>query len=119
MFDTYFVMPEWEALITIASLSLTVLVTMVGNILVIISVFTHAPLKITPNFFIVSLAAGKSYTVKLLWFDWTIDQLLILRAHRHNTGSEKNFHSTVKAHTRNMWIFYHDSARICVQRVHK
>ena len=60
MFDTYFVMPEWEALITIASLSLTVLVTMVGNILVIISVFTHAPLKITPNFFIVSLAAGKS-----------------------------------------------------------
>ena len=85
MFDTYFVMPEWEALITIASLSLTVLVTMVGNILVIISVFTHAPLKITPNFFIVSLAAGKSYTLSnlLLWFDWTIDQAadMILRSH--------------------------------------
>ena len=94
MFDTYFVMPEWEALITIASLSLTVLVTMVGNILVIISVFTHAPLKITPNFFIVSLAAGKLYTL-LLWFDWTIDQLLILRAHWYNSGSQKNFHSAL------------------------
>ena len=32
--------------------------TIVGNILVIISVFTHAPLRITPNFFIVSLAAA-------------------------------------------------------------
>ena len=32
------------------------LVTMIGNILVIISVFTYTPLKITPNYFIVSLA---------------------------------------------------------------
>ena len=29
-----------------------------GNVLVIISVFTYTPLKITPNFFIVSLAAA-------------------------------------------------------------
>ena len=29
---------------------------MIGNILVIISVFTYTPLKITPNYFIVSLA---------------------------------------------------------------
>ena len=28
----------------------------IGNILVIVSVFTHSPLKITPNYFIVSLA---------------------------------------------------------------
>ena len=59
MFDAEFVMPEWEALITIVSMSTVILITVVGNILVIISVFTHAPLKITPNFFIVSLAAGK------------------------------------------------------------
>ena len=32
------------------------IVTMIGNILVIISVFTYTPLKITPNYFIVSLA---------------------------------------------------------------
>ena len=49
-------MPEWEALITIISLTLVIIVTVVGNILVIISVFTYAPLKITPNYFIVSLA---------------------------------------------------------------
>merc|ERR1712029_1016073 len=58
IFDTYLVCPEWEALITISSLSLVIFVTMIGNILVIISVFTHAPLKITPNFFIVSPAAA-------------------------------------------------------------
>ena len=29
---------------------------LIGNILVIVSVFTHSPLKITPNYFIVSLA---------------------------------------------------------------
>ena len=34
----------------------SLLVTMIGNILVIISVFTYTPLKITPNYFIVSLA---------------------------------------------------------------
>ena len=49
-------MPEWEAMVTIISLTLVIIVTVVGNILVIISVFTHNPLKITPNYFIVSLA---------------------------------------------------------------
>ena len=49
-------MPEWEAMITMIFLSLVIVVTVVGNILVIISVLTHAPLKITPNYFIVSLA---------------------------------------------------------------
>ena len=49
-------MPEWEALITIVSLTLVIIITVVGNILVIISVCTYTPLKITPNYFIVSLA---------------------------------------------------------------
>ena len=56
IFGTFIAMPEWEALVTIISLTLVIIVTVVGNILVIISVFTYAPLKITPNYFIVSLA---------------------------------------------------------------
>ena len=56
LFGTELAMPEWEALVTIISLTLVIIVTVVGNILVIISVFTHNPLKITPNYFIVSLA---------------------------------------------------------------
>ena len=51
-------MPEWEALVTITFLSIVILITIVGNILVIISVLTYAPLKITPNYFIVSLAVA-------------------------------------------------------------
>lgn len=58
LFGTDIAMPEWEALVTIISLSTVILITVVGNILVIVSVFTHTPLKITPNFFIVSLAAA-------------------------------------------------------------
>lgn len=58
LFGTNLVMPQWEALVTIGSLSTVILTTIIGNILVIISVFTYAPLKITPNFFIVSLAAA-------------------------------------------------------------
>jgi hypothetical protein len=49
-------MPQWEAILTIIFLSLVIIVTVVGNILVIISVLTHTPLKIPPNYFIVSLA---------------------------------------------------------------
>jgi hypothetical protein len=45
LFGTHLAMPEWEALITIFSLTVVIVVTIVGNILVIISVFTHAPLK--------------------------------------------------------------------------
>ena len=56
IFDTNLAMPEWEALVTITFLTIVIAVTVIGNILVIISVFTHTPLKITPNYFIVSLA---------------------------------------------------------------
>ena len=58
IFGTDLVMPQWEALLTIASLTTVILATIIGNILVIVSVFTYTPLKITPNFFIVSLAAA-------------------------------------------------------------
>ena len=51
-------MPEWEAVVTIFFLSIVVIITAIGNILVIISVLTYAPLKITPNYFIISLAVA-------------------------------------------------------------
>ena len=65
LFGAVLAVPEWEALLTIVTLSAIILTTIVGNILVIISVFTHGPLKITPNFFIVSLAAA-DLTVSVL-----------------------------------------------------
>lgn len=50
--------PEWEAIITVISLMTVILGTIFGNILVILGVFTHKPLRIVQNFFIVSLAAA-------------------------------------------------------------
>lgn len=58
LLGTDLAMPEWAALATVVLLSGIITFTIVGNVLVIISVFTHTPLKITPNFFIVSLAAS-------------------------------------------------------------
>lgn len=57
--------PEWEALLTVIVLSLIIIITIVGNILVILSVFTHKPLRIVQNFFIVSLAVA-DLTVAIL-----------------------------------------------------
>lgn len=47
-----------EMLISSVLMSLCVLLTTVGNIFVILSVFTYAPLKSVQNFFIVSLACA-------------------------------------------------------------
>ncbi|XP_077294923.1 octopamine-Tyramine receptor [Arctopsyche grandis] len=57
--------PEWEAALTAIILSFIIMVTVVGNILVILSVFTYKPLRIVQNFFIVSLAVA-DLTVALL-----------------------------------------------------
>lgn len=57
--------PEWEAAITAIILSFIIMATVVGNILVILSVFTYKPLRIVQNFFIVSLAVA-DLTVALL-----------------------------------------------------
>ncbi|EEZ99333.1 tyramine/octopamine receptor isoform X1 [Tribolium castaneum] len=56
---------QWEALLTIVTLTLIILVTIVGNVLVILSVFTYKPLRIVQNFFIVSLAVA-DLTVAIL-----------------------------------------------------
>lgn len=57
--------PEWEAILTIVTLTLIILVTIIGNVLVILSVFTYKPLRIVQNFFIVSLAVA-DLTVAIL-----------------------------------------------------
>lgn len=57
--------PQWEALATTVVLSLIIILTIVGNILVILSVFTYKPLRIVQNFFIVSLACA-DLTVAIL-----------------------------------------------------
>ncbi|XP_037798609.1 probable G-protein coupled receptor No18 [Penaeus monodon] len=51
-------MPVWEVVLTVASLSVIIVFTIVGNVLVILSVFTYRPLRIVQNFFIVSLAVA-------------------------------------------------------------
>ncbi|CAG7827460.1 unnamed protein product [Allacma fusca] len=59
------IVPEWEAALTAVTLSLIIMLTLVGNVLVILSVFTYRPLRSAPNFFIVSLAVA-DMTVALL-----------------------------------------------------
>ncbi|ODM92161.1 putative tyramine receptor 2 [Orchesella cincta] len=56
---------EWEAALTATVLSLIIVLTLVGNALVIMSVFTYRPLRSAPNFFIVSLAVA-DMTVAIL-----------------------------------------------------
>lgn len=69
MYDSIFgftmAMPQWEAIGTAVILTLIIVVTIVGNILVILSVFTYKPLRIVQNFFIVSLAVA-DMTVAIL-----------------------------------------------------
>lgn len=67
-FSTIFgqtVVAQWEALLTIVTLTFIILVTIIGNVLVILSVFTYKPLRIVQNFFIVSLAVA-DLTVAIL-----------------------------------------------------
>jgi 5-hydroxytryptamine receptor 1 len=63
--------PEWEAVVTAVSLTSIILLTVVGNILVILSVFTYKPLRIVQNFFIVSLAVA-DLTVAVLVLPFSV-----------------------------------------------
>jgi len=56
LFGLQLAVPRWEAVITILTLGIMIIVTLVGNILVIISVVNHTPLKVLSNYFVVSLA---------------------------------------------------------------
>ncbi|XP_037805270.1 tyramine/octopamine receptor [Lucilia sericata] len=64
-FGVKLAVPEWEAILTAIILSIIIVLTIIGNILVILSVFTYKPLRIVQNFFIVSLAVA-DLTVALL-----------------------------------------------------
>lgn len=64
-FGVTLAVPEWEAICTAIVLTLIIISTVVGNILVILSVFTYKPLRIVQNFFIVSLAVA-DLTVAIL-----------------------------------------------------
>ncbi|XP_011194697.1 tyramine/octopamine receptor [Zeugodacus cucurbitae] len=64
-FGVQLAVPEWEAIFTTLVLSIIIVLTIIGNILVILSVFTYKPLRIVQNFFIVSLAVA-DLTVALL-----------------------------------------------------
>ncbi|KAG0724985.1 Octopamine receptor [Chionoecetes opilio] len=57
-YDLNVTMPLWEIVLTVISLSVIIIFTIVGNVLVILSVFTYRPLRIVQNFFIVSLAVA-------------------------------------------------------------
>jgi 5-hydroxytryptamine receptor 1 len=65
IFGISLAMPQWEAIGTAVILTLIIILTIVGNILVILSVFTYKPLRIVQNFFIVSLAVA-DLTVAIL-----------------------------------------------------
>ena len=56
LLNTDFALPVWQACLILTILPLIIVATLVGNVLVTISVFTSPQLNITPNYFIVSLA---------------------------------------------------------------
>ncbi|KAE8751042.1 hypothetical protein FOCC_FOCC002127 [Frankliniella occidentalis] len=65
LFDVDLAVAEWEAVLTAVTLLSIIVVTIVGNVLVILSVFSYTPLRIVQNFFIVSLAVA-DLTVAIL-----------------------------------------------------
>lgn len=70
--------PDWEAILTAIILSVIIVTTIVGNILVILSVFTYKPLRIVQNFFIVSLAVA-DLTVAILVLPFNVAYSIIGR----------------------------------------
>ncbi|KAF4523757.1 hypothetical protein B566_EDAN010257 [Ephemera danica] len=70
--------PAWEAIFTALTLTAIIMLTVVGNVLVILSVFTHKPLRIVQNFFIVSLAVA-DLTVAVLVLPLNVAYSLVRR----------------------------------------
>lgn len=70
--------PQWEAILIIISLGCVIILTIVGNILVILSVFTYKPLRIVQNFFIVSLAVA-DLTVAILVLPFNVANMILGR----------------------------------------
>ncbi|KAG4070646.1 hypothetical protein HA402_013566 [Bradysia odoriphaga] len=70
--------PQWEAILVTLILLVIILLTIIGNILVILSVFTYKPLRIVQNFFIVSLAVA-DLTVAVLVLPFNVANMMIGR----------------------------------------
>lgn len=70
--------PQWEAIFMFITLGSIIILTIVGNILVILSVFTYKPLRIVQNFFIVSLAVA-DLTVAILVLPLNVANMILGR----------------------------------------
>lgn len=70
--------PQWEAIFLLISLGCVIILTIVGNILVVLSVFTYKPLRIVQNFFIVSLAVA-DLTVAILVLPFNVANIILGR----------------------------------------
>lgn len=70
--------PQWEAILVTMVLTIIILLTIIGNVLVILSVFTYKPLRIVQNFFIVSLAVA-DLTVAVLVLPLNVANMMIGR----------------------------------------
>ncbi|KAK0162735.1 hypothetical protein PV327_006488 [Microctonus hyperodae] len=74
--DTGTSLPSWEAAAASLILGFLVLATVLGNALVILSVFTYRPLRIVQNFFIVSLAVA-DLAVAILVMPFNVAYILL------------------------------------------
>lgn len=70
--------PQWQAILITIILSFIIILTIIGNILVILSVFTYKPLRIVQNFFIVSLAVA-DLTVAILVLPFNVANMVVGR----------------------------------------
>lgn len=70
--------PQWHAILITIILTFIIILTIIGNILVILSVFTYKPLRIVQNFFIVSLAVA-DLTVAILVLPFNVANMIIGR----------------------------------------
>lgn len=70
--------PQWKAILVTVILSFIIILTIIGNVLVILSVFTYKPLRIVQNFFIVSLAVA-DLTVAILVLPFNVANMMIGR----------------------------------------
>lgn len=70
--------PQWQAVLITIILSFIIILTIIGNVLVILSVFTYKPLRIVQNFFIVSLAVA-DLTVAILVLPFNVANMMIGR----------------------------------------
>lgn len=74
--ETGSTLPAWEAIAASLTLGFLVIATVLGNALVILSVFTYRPLRIVQNFFIVSLAVA-DLAVAILVMPFNLVYLLL------------------------------------------